>query len=243
MVLKVNDLNLFFIHYATGTFGSSLYHALMSSQEFIRYYEITIDVFNKDSAAHKNIFHMFNNFHTNPEIQLWKNLNYQEKISYLDLNLNSSVIETKLLQPPVLIASYDALLGIKDVLKNSKNIIILFEKDKIELLSKIRMKKLKDFNFYFLNINGKIHDFSNRKLNPKSIKLLNNLTFKHFYEQQQHLIFNKEDFVFNFEDFFTYKSFESRFKSLCKHFHLTFNNEFIENFYSNFYENNKEFLL
>lgn len=243
MVLKANDLNLFFIHYATGTFGSSLYHALMSSQEFVRYYEINIDVFNEDSAAHKNIFYMFNNFHKDPEIQLWKTLDQEEKISFLNSNLNLKVSQSNLFQPPVLVSCYDALIDIKNIFPTAKNVIILFEKNKTDLLAKIKMNKLHKKNLYFFKINGKVYNLNEKKLNYRLKLEYEKSIFNYFYNQQQNVILNKDDFIFNFEDFFTYNSFKSRFISLCEHFNLTLNNEFIESFYNKFYENNKEYLI
>jgi len=254
---------LIFIHYASGTFGSTLYHMLHNTKECQKYFNISNkEIFNNENkTAHAHIIEPINGLHGYYEFNMWMNMNEESKKDYILQNLHEKINFNKL-QPPIRLSHYQGVNEVKKLFTNSFSIFILFKEKYIELIADITKEKLlsmydekdEEFEKFFNSaINGKNNNKQkilkmiqkNKLKNIKRLILNKNIDIgiKNMFNSFQNLQINQEDFVFDFENFFSYDLFSSTTYNLLNKLSLNFEDDFdLKDFYAYFYENNKKFI-
>ena len=235
---------LIFIQYIPGSFGSFLYHTLMGTDQCVRYTDNTINIMDSQNSAHLNIFDVIKNFHSNEEVLDWKNFQtIEEKQKFIFENLNDTIVETDLYQPPKKIATYNAAHELRNIFPKSIRIFITFEKQSIDIIARIIEDKL--YNNLGLQEDEKIIKLLDnlKNLNKKDIIIHEycKKNAKYFYEMYSTINPTDDEYIMSFESFFTYEKFIKEFSRLLKKFNMTADEKYIEKLYEKFYNTNMKY--
>lgn len=241
---KLSKSKLIFIHYVPGSYGSLVFHLLCKNtnyfQNYFPNYPYT-EIYQKDNTAHNNVFDIINNFHGDEEVTEISKMSIQEKKDFFSKNLNKKFQISELLQPPMRIASYKGLDITHNFFPESKNIVIFFKKESIQILVSILKNKLLHKKNVNLNLK-KLTLLQKYKHNKNKDEILDNIyadIFKHFFESQKNIILTKNDIVLNFEDFFKEDLFIFQIKDMYDKLGINFDKNSLINFYSKFFNVNK----
>ena len=235
---------MFFIFYTPGTFGSFLYHVLVLSDKFTKYYNNSLDIFDQNNAAHKNTLDVINNFHNDEEVKIWQNLKtIEEKNNYFIQNLNTEVKDIQLFQPPLRVATLLAVDDIRKFAPTSKRILIFFEKKSINTVSKIMGEKVKHTNGINAITNyKKICKLPKNEKRKEIILFENSKKITQYYYDISNLVDVKNDeAVFYFENFFTYEKFTKNLQEILDKFNLSVDMDNVKILYERFYNVNVKY--
>jgi hypothetical protein len=241
------NTKFFFIHYTTGTFGSTLYHIIHNTKQCQKYFQITNkEIFSENNTAHFQIIDPIENLHNYHEFIKWKKFNQDNKKRFLFENSNKN-IDQKKMQPPIRLTHFEGLDDLKQIFKNSKHIYIFQDINYSDVLKEIIKSKLVPFyqiEFFLppkiikLYKNEKNYKFTDVILEKSLDELL-----LFFYKSQNNLNLEKDDFVFNINSFFSLQDFKENVYALLKNFSLELDDNFdLDDFYNCFYDANKKYI-
>lgn len=235
---------MFFIFYTPGTFGSFLYHILILSDKFTKYFEDSFDIFDQNNAAHKNIIFVLNNFHGDDDINAWIEIKTREdKDSFLNKNIDVKVKNEKIFQPPQRIATFVGINEIREVFPHTNKIFILFKKESLDIVSKIMGDKIKEsVNENAIYSYKKISDLEKNKKRKHLILEKNSKKItEYYYNLSESVNIEDTDIVFYFENFFSYDKFLKNLQEILEKFDIQVDKNKVEILYKRFYDINVKY--
>jgi len=231
---------MFFIFYAPGTFGSFLHHVLILSDKFTNYFDETLDIFDQYNRAHNNMIDIIHNFHSDDDLKFWQNLKTDEKYEYLNKNIEYKLRNENLFQPPQRVATFIGINEIRNFFPISKKIFILYDKNSIDILSKIMPEKITSVNEEnAIPSYQKISKLS-KNIKMKSLILSHNSKkiTQYYYDISKSIDINDDDAIFYFENFFSYNSFLQNLEQVLDKFDIQLDIKKVETLYKKFYNVN-----
>jgi hypothetical protein len=236
-----------FINYTPGAFGSMMYHFLMQTDQCRSSinYKPNYQIFNDLKSAHLNTNDMFNNFHADGEINHWLTLTDENKISYLEENINENIQKTNLYYPPTRIACYNNIEELQKIFPNSKRVVISVEEKSIDLLVRLIFDKvfptmnLSTLPSTYVKLYNKIdkdnkHDKEDRKLTVLTQIFTDSVKYHLHLKKMQRLNLTENEFIFPFESFFSFNEFSNNFVKMISKFNFTVDMKNIESMYQDF---------